>query len=748
MGQVVDDVEVSIYHSYTSTFTSTFTLEKIMKVCNIPTTLTQAQAWVLWQLKKKNDKFTKIPVRIDGSYAKTNDPSTWGEFSTVVSVYEANRAIYDGIGFCLHDNIVGIDLDHIITANGVVNPVAHDIIEKFSTTYIEYSPSGTGVHIFCIGDIKRSGKGTNEKWIEAYDRNSPRYLTVTGEHFSSSSNNVTNCQSSLDWLYEEFFTKTQPQSQSHTPCAPINFLDHEIISKAQKAKNGNNFNALMSGSWEGRYPSQSEADAALCSILSFWTSDDAQIDRIFRSSSLMREKWDQCHSATGETYGDMTIRKNRASNVYVFGQTNKQTVEKKQTQAMEVEPPAKNITFPTVPPFEKFSKLTEIILNSAPKKQPELVVANLLAAIGVLLGGKVATPTDLRTNLYFCAVVGPGRGKDHSRKIIQRLFRLLELERLCSLKLGTGAGVVKLMDTTPPSKLFMHDEFGLFLKMVGNERTSAPWREINEVLNDFFSAANDVYHSTATKGGGVVIIKEPCLGIYATSTPDEFYAGLTKPMLSSGMLSRVIFIRGNENATIELEPQPMAIPKSLLKHLRNIANMPYEYKADPISGIKIKSAKRIEFEPAAKQFWNEFRLRMDSLVLESDQKFASIFARAGEHVAKIALILASFELEETISIDAVRWATMYVENAINLLIEALNEHMAENQTEENAKRLLALIKNRGGSITKSDLVRNTRWLDKATRDKLLESLIEGKELNFDEVPSQNTSKKTSIYKLA
>ncbi len=729
----------------------------MLKVCNnIPTTLTQTRAWVLWQFKKKNDKLTKVPLKIDGSYAKTNDPSTWEEFFTVVSAYEADKLTFNGIGFCLHDNIIGIDLDHIINATGVVSPVAQDIIEKFSTTYIEYSPSGTGVHIFCIGDIKRSGKGTSEKWIEAYDRNSPRYLTVTGERFPIGSSNVTNCQTSLDWLYEKFFTKNHPPNHHfQPPTPPMNFSDYEIISKAQKAKNGNNFNALMSGLWEGRYPSQSEADAALCSILSFWTSDDAQIDRIFRSSSLMREKWDKRHSATGETYGDITIRKNRASNVYVIGsggQANKQKVEKKQAmelvQIAPVEPPAKITTFPTVPPFEKFSKLTEIIINSAPKKQPELTVANLLAAIGVLLGGKVSTPTDLRTNLYFCAVVGPGRGKDHSRKSTQRLFRLLELEKFCSLKLGTGAGVVKLMDTTPPSKLFMHDEFGLFLKMVGNERTLAPWKEINEVLNDFFSAANDVYHSTATKGGGVVIIKEPCLGIYATSTPDEFYAGLTKTMLSSGMLSRVIFIRGNENATIELEPQPMAIPKNLLTHLRNVANMPYEYKADTISGIKIQCAKRIEFEPAAKQFWNEFRLRMDTLVLKSDQKFASIFARAGEHVAKIALVLSSFELEEAISIEAVRWAALYVENAINLLIGALDEHMAENLNEDNAKRVLALIKRKGGSITKSELVRNTKWLDKQHRDSLLDSLIEGKELILDETPLQNSSKKTSTYILS
>jgi hypothetical protein len=74
--------------------------------------------------------------------------------------------------------------------------------------------------------------------------------------------------------------------------------------------------------------------------------------------------------------------------------------------------------------------------------------------------------------------------------------------------------------------------------------------------------------------------------------------------------------------------------------------------------------------------------------------------------------------------------------------------MAENLDEENAKRVLAFIKRKGGSITKSELVRNTKWIDKQKRDKLLDSLVEGKELILDETSSQGSSKKTSTYILS
>jgi hypothetical protein len=43
-------------------------------------------------------------------------------------------------------------------------------------------------------------------------------------------------------------------------------------------------------------------------MLAFWTQDEGQIDRIFRQSALMREKWDKRHHSDGQTYGQATIQ--------------------------------------------------------------------------------------------------------------------------------------------------------------------------------------------------------------------------------------------------------------------------------------------------------------------------------------------------------------------------------------------------------------------------------------------------------
>jgi primase-polymerase (primpol)-like protein len=67
--------------------------------------------------------------------------------------------------------------------------------------------------------------------------------------------------------------------------------DAEIVLRARRARNGAKFERLYDRGDTAGYASHSEADLALASMLSFWTQDPAQIDRIFASSALVRDKW-------------------------------------------------------------------------------------------------------------------------------------------------------------------------------------------------------------------------------------------------------------------------------------------------------------------------------------------------------------------------------------------------------------------------------------------------------------------------
>src|SRR3569623_3637767 len=79
--------------------------------------------------------------------------------------------------------------------------------------------------------------------------------------------------------------------------------DDLVFDVLERANNDEKFKRLWNGDITG-YPSASEADAALCEKLAFYTGKDPEaIDRAFRASGLMRDKWDR------EDYRDRTIER-------------------------------------------------------------------------------------------------------------------------------------------------------------------------------------------------------------------------------------------------------------------------------------------------------------------------------------------------------------------------------------------------------------------------------------------------------
>jgi putative DNA primase/helicase len=117
----------------------------------------------------------------------------------------------------------------------------------------------------------------------------------------------------------------QDKSFGQRSTAPFQIDDQVLIEMAKHAENGNKFRRLWAGDFRD-YPSQSEADLALCRMLAFWTNhNQGIIDRLFRQSGLYRRKWDQPHFASGQTYGQATIERALSTSGDTYRQNSKST---------------------------------------------------------------------------------------------------------------------------------------------------------------------------------------------------------------------------------------------------------------------------------------------------------------------------------------------------------------------------------------------------------------------------------------
>ena len=270
----------------------------------VPKALRDRSQWLVWRLETRKGKATKVPyqAKAPSENARTDNPATWADFETAKAAY-LNTPGVSGIGFVFTDDdpFVGIDVDHVRNPDtGEWDEGRLEEAIGFGS-YAELSPSGTGLHVIVIGE--KPGKSCRKGNAEMYS--SGRYFTVTGEHIKGTPDDVMEAApGSLEAFYETIRRETiQTSTPAKKPSQNLN--DKVVVALARAASNGEKFSNLCDEGSSDGYDSPSEADAALCTLLAFYSDDADQVDRIFRSSGLMREKWDK-KDGNG-TYGSRTI---------------------------------------------------------------------------------------------------------------------------------------------------------------------------------------------------------------------------------------------------------------------------------------------------------------------------------------------------------------------------------------------------------------------------------------------------------
>jgi len=135
----------------------------------LPEQLTEKDRWV-------RRTRSKVPLTVTGEPASSTDPATWSTYSAAAA---SRKGI--GLGFVLGDGIACVDLDHVVTGDGI-DARALALIEKIKPFYVELSPSGDGLHAWLTSPSPTGRKRYRQEdglSVEWYD--SDRYITVTGE---------------------------------------------------------------------------------------------------------------------------------------------------------------------------------------------------------------------------------------------------------------------------------------------------------------------------------------------------------------------------------------------------------------------------------------------------------------------------------------------------------------------------------------------------------------------------------------
>jgi len=392
------------------------------------------------------------------------------------------------------------------------------------------------------------------------------------------------------------------------------------------------------------------------------------------------------------------------------------------------------------------------MMDRAPWPSAELAMAAALPMLGAVRAHRVATESDLRTNLYTLGMAASGAGKDHNRKCANILLIEAGLTGLIGGDPASGAGLLKTLAERNGRAFLQLDEFGRTLKHMSG-KNAGPQAGITTLMLKLFSEANEIYAGTeygnADGKRGRTDIDQPCLNVHATSVPQHIHEALSSSESSDGFMARWLYF---EEKGFELVPhcrqgigEP---PEGIVSAIKELAAMPTN--AHPRGGhvaIDLSSLGKpairpqvILMTPEAQKAWDDFMIACRARQAEEIRLKSGLegcWSRSFEHSAKIALT-ASWD--GVITKDLISWANDVALMSADRMAAMVSQHVSDNETEGELKKVLRIIEAHQG-ITQAALTRKTQNLNKRRRTEILNDLVESHQIQCD------NDGKTSIWRI-
>ena len=254
------------------------------------------QRWVNWE------KGTKIPLTTKGTRASSTDPETWASYEEVKK--SSDRV---GVVFTPEKTLLGIDIDHCVE-NGKIKhekeALIHSLIEK-ADTHTEFSPSGTGLHLYIHLTEPLKLESNKKAPFEVYTEG--RYFTYTEDFYGEKKEVQTVTREKALELLDiiGYPWKESPVAiEKAKPTTDMSMDDEDVLKKMFGSKNGAKVKALWDGDLSENGGDDSSADMTLLLHLAFWTQkDSSQMSRMWLSSPLGQRK----KTVTRKDYRDRTI---------------------------------------------------------------------------------------------------------------------------------------------------------------------------------------------------------------------------------------------------------------------------------------------------------------------------------------------------------------------------------------------------------------------------------------------------------
>lgn len=692
----------------------------------------------------------KVPCSIGRGtlyHADPTDPRVWTDFESALEYTEAHPP--HGLGFVLSssDPYVCIDLDIKNVHNepdqskwtSEVNIERfHKIIMAFHS-YTERSAGGQGYHIWLKG---HTGRGSRRDGVEVYSQE--RFIVCTGDTVIDAP--IAENQDLLDALLAEMrrgeapILKLVDNEQTES--------DEVIFERASNADNALKFTTLWNGEWhENGYPSQSEADIALLTMLAFYSKSNVQVLRMFRNSALGKRdkavkndyylgtslKKVRSIAANEEVSSIVGEKIARALVLRLTGGTQAPTPSPATAAPASLPPPVQgNIPpphqqapqskgnigslgipafaykpvendLPKVPtgsqitwPPGVIGEVARYIYSISPRPIMEVSVVASLGLFAGICGRSFGIPQS-GLNLYVVLVGQSAIGKEAlhggpSAIINQLMQSCPEASEFVDYSNFVSAPALTKAVAANPSFVNIFGEFGKTLqRMAREEHGDASIHQLRTVMTNLYqkSGPGSVFGGLgySDKEKNIASVNGVAYSMIGETTPGTFYDSLTESMMADGFLSRFTIVEFMGSRPIMNEDLAQPLPRHLNEHLTALCKQSsYINKAS-------SAPIQVERSDEAKEFLSVFNDKCDREINSTDNEgWRQMWNRAHLKVYRIAALLAATDNPSfpIISLEQVMWAYDLVMRDIKIMERRLADGDVGTGDATREKKLLAL----------------------------------------------------------
>jgi hypothetical protein len=686
-----------------------------------PSEMTQRKQWITWRMQGDS----KIPN------GKSNDPSTWNHYDEI----KDNDKV--AFVFSSDDPYVGIDLDDCFDENGDLSEPAQIAFDLFNDkAYIERSFSGKGLHIIL--------KGKKPTWsvckvgnVECYEDR--RFWIMTGNVLGRN-DKITDCQPELEEFLSRFLRKKEnyespTQQVSVAVPRPLNVTNlttlydrglkyiSNIPSAGQGSRNETGFR-LAGNLWAMQDElggSMSESDIE--SLMLQWNSrntppmPESEVKSLVRSSKVNGTPRAPKPHQTSDTDLDLLAEGNML--------VERLWPTKAAQDANEDEDSDVDFCLAMLPEEGIIRKIYDYYYDLAIRPSPIMGLAVAISAVEVLIGRKIATQTDLRSNDYNLIIAQTASGKEACKGAIVKLFTAAGADNLLmAADVQSGNGLITAISNQPCS-IWIGDEFGKVLQGILDKKGSQHLKNIGKHLLTLYGESAGKFLGAAHAAGSKNEIDQPHLCILGLSTGSTIFSGISEDQVADGLLNRICFWPVQERPKRKRNYSVPEIDAILLELIK--AWVEFDPQAvvsgqtwDPNQDFQVKSSRtslsdmfphpiKLMITPDASMRWDDHNNQIDDKMEKESSQRSAMWGRTGARSLMLAMVHRCSRMshpqeshEASIELQDINWGI----RLSNWLSRIACELVEQNMVDKNltlAKRVLEALSANGPVVARTAL---------------------------------------------